>query len=246
MVTTTDQREIENFSALSRHWWDPNGPMAPLHSFTPVRIEYILSHVERFWPRDSRPKANKSSPLKGLKILDIGCGGGLLTEPMARLGGDMTGIDATETAISAAEIHSKESGLNINYLCCNAETLAKQSDKYKVIVASEVIEHVANRPLFIEAIAKILHPKGLVVITTINRSIPALVFAKFFLEYVARFIPAGTHDPKKFVRPDELREEFAQQGIILDDMTGLAPQLGGGFKQVGSLAVNYASSGGFK
>ncbi len=245
MVTTADQREIDNFAALSDQWWDPAGPMAPLHAFTPIRIDYILANIERFWPVAARAEASRAQPLTGLRFLDIGCGGGLLAEPMARLGGSVTGTDVTKAAITAAALHASQNGLDIDYQCCTAETLAWSGARFDVIYASEVIEHVADRALFIEAIARMLHPQGVVIITTINRSLPALLLAKFALEYIVRLVPAGTHDPRKFVRPAELRAEFAAAGIILDDITGLAPRASGGFRQTGSLAINYAASGGF-
>jgi 2-polyprenyl-6-hydroxyphenyl methylase/3-demethylubiquinone-9 3-methyltransferase len=245
MVTTADQREIDNFAALSDQWWDPAGPMAPLHAFTPIRIDYMLANIERFWPVAARTEASHAQPLTGLRILDIGCGGGLLAEPMARLGGSVTGTDVTEAAITAAALHASQNGLDIDYQCCTAETLASSGTRFDVIYASEVIEHVADRALFIEAIARMLQPQGVVIITTINRSLPALLLAKFALEYIVRLVPAGTHDPRKFVRPAELRAEFAAAGIMLDDITGLAPRASGGFRQTGSLAINYAASGGF-
>ena len=242
MMTTADQTEIDNFAALSDQWWDQKGPMAPLHAFTPVRIDYILQAISRFFPIKTVVKPS----LARLKILDIGCGGGLLAEPMARLGAEVTGIDVTAPAISAAKIHAESMQLAIDYQVITAEDLAASGAKFDVIYASEVIEHVADRPLFIKAIATMLAPNGVVVITTINRSLPALVFAKFALEYIVRLVPAGTHDPRKFVRPAELRAEFAAAGIVLDDMTGFAPCPGGGFMPIGSLAINYAASGGFR
>ena len=242
MMTTADQTEIDNFAALSNQWWDQKGPMAPLHSFTPVRIDYILQTIGRFFPMKKGAKPS----LAGVKILDIGCGGGLLAEPMARLGAKVTGIDVTAPAISAAKIHAESMQLAIDYQVITAEDLAASGAKFDVIYASEVIEHVADRPLFIKAIATMLAPNGVVVITTINRSLPALVVAKFALEYIFRLVPAGTHDPRKFVRPAELRAEFAAAGIVLDDMTGFAPCPGGGFMPIGSLAINYAASGGFR
>ena len=242
MMTTADQTEIDNFAALSDQWWDQKGPMAPLHAFTPVRIDYILQSIGRSFPMKTGAKPS----LAGLKILDIGCGGGLLAEPMARLGAEVTGIDVTAPAISAAKIHAESMQLAIDYQVITAEDLAASCAKFDVIYASEVIEHVADRPLFVKAIAAMLAPNGVVVITTINRSLPALVFAKFALEYIVRLVPAGTHDPRKFVRPAELRAEFAAAGIVLDDMTGFAPCPGGGFMPIGSLAINYAASGGFQ
>ena len=248
--TTADEKEIGNFSALSAEWWDPAGPMAPLHDFTPVRIDYILDSIRRISAVSSgRPKHLAGpKPLTGLRILDIGCGGGLLAEPMVRLGATVTGIDASGPAIEAAAAHAALDDLQIDYRCCTAEALAETGQQFDVIYASEVIEHVADRAVFAHAIARLLAPRGTVVITTINRTLAALALAKFMLEYVVRMVPAGTHDPSKFVRPAELRAEFAAAGIILDDMTGFAPRparrIGAnGFMRVGTLAINYAASG---
>ena len=246
MITTADQREIDNFTALSDHWWDQQGPMATLHAFTPIRIDYILRAISRFFPTQTKMLKNTNTALGGLKILDIGCGGGLLAEPMARLGASVTGIDVTDAAIIAAKAHADTMQLCIDYQTIAAEELAASGVMFDVIYASEVIEHVVDRPMFIKAIAQMLAPHGLVIITTINRSLPALIFAKFVLEYIVQLVPAGTHDPRKFVKPNELRAEFINAGILLDDMTGFVPCPGGGFKQTDSLAVNYAASGGFR
>jgi len=246
MITTADQREIDNFTALSDHWWDQQGPMAPLHAFTPVRIDYILHAISRFFPIQTRMLSNRNTALSGLKILDIGCGGGLLAEPMAQLGASVTAIDVTNAAIVAAKSHARTMGLSINYQTMTAEELAASGVIFDVIYASEVIEHVVDRPIFINAIAQLLDPNGVVIVTTINRSLPALIFVKFVLESVTRLLPAGTHDPQKFVKPSELTAEFLNAGILLDDMTGFAPRPGGRFVPTGSLAVNYAASGGFR
>jgi 2-polyprenyl-6-hydroxyphenyl methylase/3-demethylubiquinone-9 3-methyltransferase len=243
MMSTADNKEMENFAALSDRWWDQQGPMAPLHAFTPVRIDYILRAIRRFFPENG---TGRGRPLAGRTILDIGCGGGLLAEPMARLGATVTGIDITEPAVAAATRHAAQMRLPIDYRCMTAEALAQTGTKFDVIYASEVIEHIASRPMFIKAIAEMLAPDGVVIITTINRTVRSLLLAKIALEYVVRLVPRGTHDPQKFVRPDELRREFAAVGIMLDDMVGFAPRLGGGFSEIGSLAVNYAASGGFR
>ena len=239
--TTADQKEIDNFAAMSAHWWDERGPMAPLHAFAPVRIDYILDSVRRLG-------TSENGRLDGLRILDIGCGGGILAEPMARLGGQVTGIDATPEAIEAARVHAEAAGLEIDYRCITAEALAETGATFDLIYASEVIEHVTDRRLFAASIAGMLAPGGTVVITTINRTLASLALAKVALEYIFRVVPAGTHDPARFVKPAELRAEFADAGIMLDDMTGFAPlparRIGGnGFMRVGSLAVNYAASG---
>ncbi|MEC8643664.1 MAG: bifunctional 2-polyprenyl-6-hydroxyphenol methylase/3-demethylubiquinol 3-O-methyltransferase UbiG [Pseudomonadota bacterium] len=241
MDTTADQKEIDNFAAMSAHWWDERGPMAPLHAFAPVRIDYILDSVRRLG-------TSENGRLDGLRILDIGCGGGILAEPMARLGGQVTGIDATPEAIAAAAAHATAAGLEIDYRCITAEALAATGATFDLIYASEVIEHVTDRRLFAASIASMLAPGGTVVITTINRTLASLALAKVALEYIFRVVPAGTHDPARFVKPAELRAEFADAGIMLDDMTGFAPlparRIGGnGFMRVGSLAVNYAASG---
>ena len=243
--TTADQKEIDNFAAMSSRWWDMDGPMAPLHDFTPVRIDYILDSVRRI---GTGPTAVDGSAVDGLRVLDIGCGGGLLAEPMARLGGIVTGIDATAEAIEAARQHAASSGLRIDYRCVTAEDLAASGARFDLIYASEVIEHVADRRLFATAIASMLAPGGTVVVTTINRTLASLALAKVALEYVFRLVPAGTHDPARFVKPSELRGEFAAAGIVLDDMTGFAPRparrIGAnGFARTASLAVNYGASG---
>ena len=249
MDTTADQKEIDNFAAMSSQWWDEAGPMAPLHDFAPVRIDYILDSISRIGTRPaSSQAAGPSTPLTGLSILDIGCGGGILAEPLARLGATITGIDATAPAIDAARAHADLSDLPITYECRTAEDLAASGAKYDVIYASEVIEHVTDRPLFARAIANMLVPGGTVVITTINRTLASLALAKFALEYVLRLVPVGTHDPARFVRPHELRSEFAAAGIILDDMTGFAPRPArrvgaNGFVRTGMTAINYGASG---
>jgi 2-polyprenyl-6-hydroxyphenyl methylase/3-demethylubiquinone-9 3-methyltransferase len=250
MKTTADPNEIANFAAMSEKWWDERGPMAPLHRFAPVRIDYILQSVRRRNQKNPPDEmAMGQAPLAGLRVLDVGCGGGILAEPMARLGADVTAIDATAEAIEAAKAHLAVGQLVVDYRCCTAEELAaerdRDKDKFDLIYASEVIEHVTDRQLFAEAIAAMLAPNGTVVITTINRTLPALAFAKVALEYVVRLVPAGTHDPKKFVKPAELRAEFGAVGIVLDDLTGFVPTLAGGFRQSGNLSINYGASGGW-
>lgn len=250
MKTTADQNEIANFAAMSEKWWDEHGPMAPLHRFAPVRIDYILQSVRRRSQTNPHDEiAMGQAPLAGLRVLDIGCGGGILAEPMARLGAKVTAIDATAEVIEAAKVHLAVCQLVVDYRCCTAEGLAaeidRDEDKFDLIYASEVIEHVSDRQLFAEAIAAMLAPNGTVVITTINRTLPALAFAKVALEYIVRLVPAGTHDAKKFVKPDELRANFGAVGIVFDDMTGFVPTLDGRFRQSGNLNINYGASGGW-
>ena len=198
--STIDPDDRDRFDAVGTEWWDSNGPMKPLHLFTPVRIDFILEAISKAGLTNPDP----TKPLEGISALDIGCGGGLLCEPLARLGADMTGIDASREAINAAKDHAETSGVSIDYHQTSSEALALSGKQYDLVYASEVIEHVADRALFLNAMATLLRPGGVFVLTTINRTIPALAFAKFAMEYVVRIIPKGTHEFTKFVKPSEL------------------------------------------
>lgn len=242
MMTTADQTEIDNFAALSDQWWDQKGPMAPLHAFTPVRIDYILQSIGRFFPMKTGAKPS----LAGLKILDIGCGGGLLAEPMARLGAHVTGIDASQGAIAAASAHAAQQNLTIEYRNTSSEVMAAKKAnqaRFDFIYASEVVEHVTDRPAFIMAMKAMLKPGGVLAITTINKSLPSLLLAKFAAEYVLKIVPAGTHQFSQFVSPQTLRAECEAAGILIDDVTGFVPNLTGGFKLSAVTAINYGVSG---
>ena len=238
--TSQDTKDTAQFDKIGDQWWDRNGPMAPLHHFTPVRVQFILDMIARYGLRQSA-----SDDLSGLRILDIGCGGGLLAEPFARLGADVTAIDASKAAIAAAKIHATEQGLGITYRACLSEALAQEGHKFDVIYSSEVIEHVASRRPFIRAIADMLAPDGLVAITTINRTLAALATVKIGAEYITGQIPKGTHDYHKFVTPDELQSEFRAQNIMLDHITGFVPSVRGGFRTSSFTGVNYAAAGQF-
>ena len=178
-------------------------------------------------------------------MLDIGCGGGLLAEPFARLGAQVTAIDASQEAILAAKAHAKSERLEIDYRACLSEDLAQEGALFDVIYSSEVIEHVASRRPFIAAIAQMLDKKGLVVITTINRTLAALATVKIGAEYITNDIPKGTHQFEKFVRPQELQAEFKEQNIMLDHLTGFVPSLKGGFRTSSYMGINYAAAGQF-
>ena len=234
-----DQDEIRYFDDLANDWWDEKGPFAALQAMTPARVNYITKHAARLLSRDI------DMPLKGLSILDIGCGGGLLAEPLARLGANVTGIDASHGAISAAQNHAERAGLAINYQAIAAEDLAETGQSFDIVIASEVIEHVHSRPDFLSTMARFGHAADptLVVLTTINRSVAGVALVKYAAEYVLKLAPKGTHDPKKFVRPEELKAEAAQAGIILDDVTGIRPSLRNGFSLGGPPAMNYAVCG---
>ncbi len=245
-ASSIDAQDIDRFDRLSEKWWDMNGPMRPLHQFTPVRIDYILRSAWRAGL--IRNHIDSEKPLQGLNILDIGCGGGLLAEPLSQLGGRLTAIDASSGAIRAAKAHAKTQDLEIDYLQTSAEELSA-SPSYKaafdIVYASEVIEHVTDRDIFIAAVAQLLKPDGLVVLTTINKSLPALFTAKIAAEYILGLIPRGTHQFSQFVRPQTLQAEFARQNILLDDVTGFVPTLTGGFRMSGLTAVNYGICGQF-
>ena len=247
--TTIDADEIRHFDKMATDWWDEDGAFRALHRLTPTRINYICQQVARFRP-DIKP-----APLCGLNILDIGCGGGLLAEPLTRLGAKVTAIDMSTPAIEIAKDHAKKMQLKIRYLQKSAEDLAAKEQGYDIVIASEVIEHVQNRKIFLEAIAQLGQgadmggcagvgaKQNLAIITTINRTIPATILAKYAAEYVLKLAPIGTHEPKKFISPQSLRKEAAKAGIILDDITGIRPSLQTGFTLGGPPIINYAATG---
>jgi 2-polyprenyl-6-hydroxyphenyl methylase / 3-demethylubiquinone-9 3-methyltransferase len=215
--TTIDDAEVERFSRLAAEWWNPNGKFKPLHKFNPVRLTYIREQVlERF---DRDPKATR--PFKGLRFLDIGCGGGLLSEPMARLGADVVGADASATNIEVAKLHADEGGLEIDYRATTAEALADAGEKFDVILNMEVVEHVADVELFIEACGRMLKPGGIMFVATINRTLKALGLAIIGAEYVLRWLPKGTHQYEKLVRPEELDAALQKAGMSIAETTGV-------------------------
>ena len=234
-----DDDEISYFENLSDDWWNERGPFAALQAMTPARVSYIKRHTTRLLG------TRFDAPLDGLRILDIGCGGGILAEPLARLGADILGIDASRGAIDAAQDHAARSGLTIRYQAIAAEELVKTGETFDIIIASEVIEHVQSRPEFLHTMASFGHADkpSMVVLTTINRSLAGVALVKYAAEYVLNLAPKGTHDPKKFVRPSELKQEAASAGILIDDITGIRPSLKRGFSLGGPPVMNYAASG---
>jgi len=217
-TTTIDPDEVAQFTRLAEKWWDPNGEFRPLHQLNPARLEFIRDRVAERFGRDPL----KDRPLKGLGLIDIGCGGGLLTEPMCRLGAQVTGIDAGEANIEAARHHAELVGLDIDYRHEAPEDLGKGRKRYDVVLNMEVVEHVADRALFLEASARLLKPGGVMVLSTINRTVKSLAFAKIGAEYVLRWLPAGTHDWRKFARPSELANELRPHGVEVQDLKGLS------------------------
>jgi len=215
---TVDPAEVERFSALAAEWWDPRGKMAPLHRFNPVRIGYIRDRIAERFGRDLR----RLDSLKDLRILDIGCGGGLLSEPLARLGAGMVGVDPSATNIEAAKQHAAESNLAIDYRCATAEELSADHEQFDVVLAMEVVEHVADVPLFVQSCSTMVRPDGLMIAATINRTLKSFALAIVGAEYILRWLPVGSHRWEKFVTPNELEIAMAQaelrvvheQGVI--------------------------------
>jgi 2-polyprenyl-6-hydroxyphenyl methylase / 3-demethylubiquinone-9 3-methyltransferase len=215
--TTIDTREIEHFSALATEWWNPNGKFRPLHKFNPVRLVYIRDQVAARFGRDPRV----ARPFEGLRVLDMGCGGGLLCEPMARLGATVVGADASQTNIEVANLHAAEGGLEIDYRATTAEALADTGETFDVVLNMEVVEHVADVDLFIGKCGELVKPGGLMFVATINRTLKALGLAIIGAEYVLRWLPRGTHQYGKLVRPEELEAALAKAKLTVIDRTGV-------------------------
>jgi len=242
--STIDADDISRFNSQAGQWWDPDGPMKPLHLFTPVRLEYILAAARRTGLIADKP--DRLLPLDGRKVLDVGCGGGLLAEPLCRLGADITAIDASQGAIDVAKAHAASQGLSITYKNLPIESLAKtptMQKEFDLIYASEIIEHVNNRHQFLQSMRRLLKADGVVIFTTINKTVPALLLAKFAAEYILNLMPRGTHQFEKFIRPEQLQRECADAGILIDNITGFVPTMRGGFRFSSVTAVNYGASG---
>jgi len=197
--STINKTELEKFTSLANEWWKYDGKFKTLHKFNPVRLEFITSLIKKNFDLESKEKL----PLQGLKILDIGCGGGLMCEPLARLGANVTGIDVTEKNIKSAQIHAEQNKLQINYILSTVEELPTEKN-FDVILNLEVIEHVNNQQLFISKSCNLVNQDGLIFIATINKTIFSIIFAKYLAEYVLNFLPKGTHDWRKFLTPEDI------------------------------------------
>jgi len=218
MDSTLDQREVERFRALAAKWWDPEGDFAPLHAIGPERLRFLREAVIRHFGRDARA----AQPLEGLRIADIGCGGGLVAEPLARLGASVTGIDPAEENVAAARAHAQQSGLEIDYRAARVEDLASEGAQFDAVIALEVVEHVPDVAAFIAVCAKVFRPGGLMLLSTINRTAKAFALAIVGAEYVLRWLPRGTHQWDRFVTPEELRDALARSGLRPVDTRGLS------------------------
>ena len=210
---TDDLREINKFSEMASEWWDPNGKFAPLHKFNPVRQEYLVDKIKNHFSI----LPNGSYPFKNLTLLDVGCGGGLISEPMTRLGAKVTGIDASEKNINVAKFHAEQMNLKINYLCSTPEKLNKQFD---IILCLEIIEHVADVDLFIKSCARLLKKNGIIFFATLNRTAKSFLFAIVGAEYILNWLPKGTHDWNKFLKPSEIISTASSYQLILKETVG--------------------------
>ena len=238
MSTTINKEEIQKFSRLADEWWDVNGKFKPLHMFNPIRIEYITEKIKLHF----KLKKVKSNYLEGLNVLDIGCGGGLISEPIARLGANVTGIDASEKNINIAKLHSKKNGLKINYLNASPENL-EYIEKFDIILNLEIVEHVNNVNLYIKSCYKLLKKNGLMFTATLNRSFISYIKAIIGAEYILRWLPIGTHDWNKFIKPEELEKFLLDEKFSTLDVKGLKfnPFLKK-WKKTNDLSVNYIIS----
>ncbi len=214
-MNSINLKEIEKFSKIAEEWWNPNGKFKPLHKFNPIRISYIRENIVK-----SLKIKQKKAPLKKIKILDIGCGGGLLSEPMCRLGADVTAIDASKKNISVAKLHAKKNHLKINYICTSPEKF-KTNKKFDVILNMEIIEHVEDVNFFLKSCSNLLKKNGIMFVATLNKTLKSYAFAIIGAEYILKWLPVGTHDWEKFIKPDELINILKRNNFRLDRLDGM-------------------------
>ena len=215
-MSSVNKKEIEKFSKIAEEWWNPNAKFKPLHKFNPIRISYIKNNIIS----SLKLKNSEHKPLEKVKILDIGCGGGLLSEPMSRLGAEVVGIDASCKNISVAKLHANKSKLNIEYLCTSPEKF-KPKKKFDVILNMEIIEHVENVDFFLKSCSKLLKKNGIMFVATLNKTLKSYVFAIIGAEYVLRWLPIGTHDWGKFVKPEDLKKILSKNDLKLEKLDGM-------------------------
>ena len=224
-TSTVDDEDVERFSRIAEQWWDENGKFRPLHLINPVRLQYIQQQACRHFGRD----ADKLKSLSGLSLLDIGCGGGLMAEPLTRMGAKVTAIDASEKNIKVASLHAEKMGLDIDYRCTTPEELLRSSHdassltkSYDIVLALEIVEHVADVPMFLNACTKMVKPGGILFMSTLNRTFKSYAMAIAGAEYVLRWLPRGTHQWKKFLKPSELCAGLRRENMTIHHMTGMA------------------------
>lgn len=214
-VSTIDSTEIAKFNAMAEAWWDPSGAFKPLHKLNPTRVGFIRDVAAQHFGRDG------ATPLDGLSLCEIGCGGGLITEPMRRLGAEVTGVDPSPRNIGIARQHAEAAELKITYLQCAAEDMVARRESFDIVLAMEVVEHVASVETFVASCAHLINPGGLIFFSTLNRTAKAFALAIVGAEYVMRWLPRGTHDWRKFLRPSELARPIRHAGLTIDRMTGV-------------------------
>ena len=232
--STINKKEIDKFSKIAEDWWNPEGKFKPLHQFNPERIKYIKDNTIKHFNL-----TNKDKPFKNLNILDIGCGGGLLSEPMSRLGGNVTGIDASEKNIISAKIHAKQNNLNINYFCNSPENF-KTNKKFDLVLNMEIVEHVEDVNFFIKKSSELLKKNGLMFVATLNRTLKSYIFAIIGAEYILRWLPIGTHEWNKFLTPEELTNFGQKNSLLVEKIDGMVfNPLSNRWKVSQDCAVNY-------
>ena len=214
-ISTINKKEIEKFSKIAEEWWNPSGKFKPLHKFNPIRISYIKNNIIKTMKITDRNK-----PLKKIKILDVGCGGGLLSEPMCRMGAEVTAIDASKKNIEVAKIHAKKDKLKIKYICTSPDNY-KTDIKYDVILNMEIVEHVEDINVFIKSCSKLLKKNGIMFVATLNKTLKSYLFAILGAEYFLRWLPIGTHDWEKFVKPEDLIDILKKNNLMLDELHGM-------------------------
>ena len=214
-TNTINKEEIEKFSKIADEWWNPNGKFKPLHKFNPIRISYIKDSITNIFKIN-----NENKPLERIKILDIGCGGGLLSEPMKRLGADVVGIDASNKNIQVAKIHAKKNKLDIKYICTSPENF-ETKNKFDVILNMEIIEHVEDVDFFLKSCSKLLKKNGIMFVATLNKTLKSYVFAIIGAEYILRWLPIGTHDWEKFIKPNHLIDSLKKHNLKVDKIDGM-------------------------
>ncbi|NMA97115.1 MAG: bifunctional 2-polyprenyl-6-hydroxyphenol methylase/3-demethylubiquinol 3-O-methyltransferase UbiG [Phyllobacteriaceae bacterium] len=235
-ATTVNDAEIAKFVAMAEEWWDPKGKFKPLHTFNPVRLAYIRDNIARHFGRDS----HSIRPFEGLRILDVGCGGGLLCEPLTRLGATVVGVDAAERNIAIAKIHAEQAGLEIDYRATTSEALVEAGESFDVVLNMEVVEHVDDVPLYMKSCADLVGPGGLMFTATLNRTARSMALAIIGAEYILRWLPRGTHDWNKFLTPEEIIALLRRNGLRVIDQTGVAfHPIGDEWKLSNDMGVNY-------
>ena len=232
-----DPADVARFSAQEAEWWDEKGPFAPLHRFNPARLAFVRDRVGEHFGRNTRTRA----PFEGLSLIDVGCGGGLIAEPMRRMGFAVTAIDASSENIGTARAHAEPQGLDIAYRAATVEQMeAEKAGPFDVVLTMEVIEHVADPEAFVRTCSRLVAPGGMMIVATLNRTLKGLLLGKFAAEYVLRWVPAGTHDWRQFLKPDEIRAMLAQEPVTVSGPFGLALNpLTGRWSEGDDVGINY-------